>query len=261
MTYDKELAFAKALAQAAGDIIRRDFRIGVPGNIKQDGGFVTQADNMVNAMVIKEVAKTFPTHSVLGEEASNLHDGAEFVWVCDPIDGTLAYSFGLPTNVFSLVLVQKGIPQIGVVLDPHLQRLFWARQGQGAFLGKHKLRVNSTKLARSLIGYSGQRTKLVDTPQLHMSIEKSAYRIYSLGSVIYEAMMVTAGQLSAHIYPGANAHDTVASKLFIEAAGGRVTDFFGNDQLYDRPVQGIIASNGVVHDDLVAIVKATLLKT
>ncbi|MBI2175480.1 MAG: hypothetical protein HYU35_01990 [Parcubacteria group bacterium] len=41
----------------------------------------------------------------------------------------------------------------------------------------------------------------------------------------------------------------------MEEAGGKVTDFAGKEQRYDRNINGFIASNGLVHDKLVALVQ------
>lgn len=49
--------------------------------------------------------------------------------------------------------------------------------------------------------------------------------------------------------------DGAALKVIVEEAGGKVTDVFGNDQRYDRETKGFIASNGVIHDELVKIVR------
>jgi fructose-1,6-bisphosphatase/inositol monophosphatase family enzyme len=261
MSYQAELDFAKDLARQAGKINRKYFQIGVETTTKSDHTPVTRADTEINQLVIDEIAKKFPQHSVLGEEASNLHAGAEYTWVCDPIDGTIPYSIGLATNVFSLILTRKGVPVTGVVFDPHLDRLFWATKGEGAFVGNTRLKVNKLKLAEGIIGMSGRQSAVVDSPKFHMYIEQKAHRVMALSCCIYEGMLVTAGQLTAHVYPGLHAHDAVASKLFVEEAGGIVTDLYGNDQKYDEPVHGIIARNGVVQEELLAIARRSLLAT
>ena len=77
-------------------------------------------------------------------------------------------------------------------------------------------------------------------------------------SITYMASLVATGDCFATIFPGTNPHDTAAVKILIEEAGGKVTDLFGQDQRYDRPIKGHIASNGLIHDELVAIVKENL---
>lgn len=68
-------------------------------------------------------------------------------------------------------------------------------------------------------------------------------------------MLVATGQMAATVFPGAGAHDTASAKLIVEEAGGKVTDVFGNEQRYDQPVKGAIFSNGVIHSQLVVIVR------
>jgi fructose-1,6-bisphosphatase/inositol monophosphatase family enzyme len=44
----------------------------------------------------------------------------------------------------------------------------------------------------------------------------------------------------------------------VEEAGGKVTDMFGEDQRYDKKIKGCIISNGLVHEELAKIVRASL---
>ena len=64
------------------------------------------------------------------------------------------------------------------------------------------------------------------------------------------------GDFNFVLFPGTGHKncDIAAAKVIVEEAGGKVTDLFGNDQRYDRPINGAILSNGVIHDELVAIV-------
>ena len=60
---------------------------------------------------------------------------------------------------------------------------------------------------------------------------------------------------NALVYGGSKSGLMGAIADSVLQAGGKVTDLFGNDQRYDRPTKGFIASNGIVHDELVEIVK------
>lgn len=84
-------AFAEKIARKAGDIILHHFDTELESHIKDEDEVVTVADEEVNQMVIQEVDQTFPSHSVLGEEASN-DKKSDLVWVCDPIDGTIPFT-------------------------------------------------------------------------------------------------------------------------------------------------------------------------
>jgi fructose-1,6-bisphosphatase/inositol monophosphatase family enzyme len=261
---DQYLTFAKQLALQAGNIMLQHFQIGVPSQAKAHAGDtpVTIADTTINQMVIDKVQANYPTHAVLGEEQSLQVKNADYTWVCDPVDGTSAYSAGVPTNVFSLALVdaRDGQPVVAVLYDPYMKRLYHAIKGQGAFVNDQPLHVNDTAvLERANVGTSSRRSKVVDSRKLKAAIIARCYRQLSFNSVLYEAALVASGQIAAQVFVGSGAHDAVAAKLIVEEAGGKVTDIFGHEQRYDQDIQGAIISNGLVHDELVALAEAAKL--
>ena len=91
------LDFAQNLAFQAGEIMLKHFHSNVAQRQKNDETIVTIADEQINDLVIKEVEKTFPEHSTLGEEAS-AKKHSEFAWICDPINGTVPYAKGIPAQ-------------------------------------------------------------------------------------------------------------------------------------------------------------------
>ncbi|HEY5183829.1 MAG TPA: inositol monophosphatase family protein [Actinomycetes bacterium] len=94
--------FARSLAHQAGEIMRRYFRLGVTSRSKGDGTPVTAADEAINEHVMGQVKTHFPDDAVIGEEGSSPVGSSNRVWVCDPIDGTLPFTLGVPTSLFSL---------------------------------------------------------------------------------------------------------------------------------------------------------------
>lgn len=135
------LEFAKKLAYEAGDIMREYFQT-TDMVWKSDNTPVTQADTEINSRVIERIAAAYPEHSVIGEEESAVREGARYTWACDPVDGTMPYSHGLPISTFSLALCEDGKPVVGVVYDPFMDRLFWASVGGGAFCNDEAIHVN-----------------------------------------------------------------------------------------------------------------------
>jgi len=237
------------------------FQIGLATETKADNSPVTVADTAVNSMVIEEVHKHFPAHSVRGEEESTQQKDDEFVWVCDPIDGTIPYAHGIPTNVFSLALVQSGEPIAAVIYDPYMKRLFSAEKNKGATLNKSPAHVkNASSIKHETIGLSGppRLYAVTDDAVLLSAVRTAGARPIELGSAIYEAAMVAAGEFVGQIFAGRTAHDIAAVKLIVEEAGGKVTDLLGRDQRYDRPIYGAVVSNGRIHDDLLELIKPYL---
>lgn len=226
---------------------------------KTDGSAVTTTDRDINRMVIEAVKKDFPHYAIIGEEESHVPKQSLGTWVCDPIDGTLPYILGIPTCVFSLALLsKKGEPETAVVYDPFLERTYWASKGKGAFGdGNVPLKVNFTsRLDEAFIGNSGRSSEVIDGPKFKKYLYSHCYRPVVLHSVIYEAMLVASGKIAATILTGSAAHDAASAKLIVEEAGGKVTDLFGEEQRYDRPIRGAIISNGQIHDSIVELAKS-----
>src|SRR3989339_1076408 len=117
------LEFAKNLAKEAEEIALRYFSFKVENTWKEDNTPLTKADTEINDLVIKRVNEAFPEHSIYGEEQSELKENSKYIWVCDPIDGTMPFSNGSPIFTFSIALVDQssGLPILGVINDPVLK--------------------------------------------------------------------------------------------------------------------------------------------
>jgi len=252
------LDIAKRLADQAGGIMLQHFQVGVTNHLKpQEGNTpVTIADTTINKLVIEAIRKEYPTHAVIGEEESFGQENAPYVWVCDPIDGTSPYVMGVPTNVFSIAMVDSkdGQPVVAVVHDPYMKRTYWATKNGGAFMNGQPIHVNAIdQMDQANIGGSGKRSNDIRTAEYRGAIVDACFRPLIYGSIIYEAMLVASGQIAATVFPGFGCHDVVSAKLIVEEAGGKVTDVFGQDQRYDGTIKGAVISNGLLHEALVEL--------
>ena len=126
------LDFAIEIAHYAGDKIKSSFLKDKDLDYKSDRTVVTDVDKDINHYLIEKVKEKYPNHAVNGEEES-FNNSSNYVWVCDPIDGTGMFTAGMPVSVFSLALVIDGIPYVGVVYDPYLDMMYTAIKGEGAF--------------------------------------------------------------------------------------------------------------------------------
>ncbi len=112
---EEYLEFAKQIAIQAGKIMLRYFKEDNGANYKFDQTIVTKADTEINHHLVQQVKEKYPTHSVDGEEEQ--FGKSNYVWVCDPVDGTAMYARHIPVAVFSLALVIDGVPNVGVVYE------------------------------------------------------------------------------------------------------------------------------------------------
>ncbi|MDD5040400.1 MAG: hypothetical protein PHY34_04605 [Patescibacteria group bacterium] len=248
--------FAIKLAHKAGAIMRRHFSDEITKDIKPDTTFVTIADHAINSMVVREVKKRYPKYGIIAEEGGSANENADLIWMCDPLDGTLPYAHAIPTSTFSLALIFKGKPILGVLYDPFMNRLYSAELGKGATLNGKRLYVMK---ARSL---KGKVVGMVEWPTAEQRIRKFPERLMKIGgqplnvvSTAYFGMLVASGQLIANVFGGHRPWDVAAQKIIIEEAGGTVTDLDGNDQRYDRLTNGFVGSNGTVHTMILRLLK------
>lgn len=250
--YQQFYDVAMQIARVAGKCISANFSMDVITNWKADGTPLTKTDTDVNSMVIETIKKHFPTHSVMGEEESHEHGTQEYVWSCDPIDGTIPFSHGLPNSTFSLALVYKGDPIIAVVCEPFQKMFLSAIKGNGAYLNEtKKLTVNTYDSLESKVIHVDGLPK--DGNIFTKIIEKKAFACSYL-SCVYGAKQVATGHFVGSIFYGKNPWDVAAVKLIIEEAGGKCTSLTGIDQTYDKTIDGFVASNGILHTALLTMV-------
>ena len=255
----KYLKFAKDIAYKAGKIMIKYFEDNSEASYKLDQTIVTKADTEINQYLIKKVKETFPTHSVDGEEEQ--FGKSNYVWVCDPIDGTAMYARGIPVAVFSLALVIEGVPTIGVVYDPFTDSMYSAIKDKGAYKNDKKISVNNIELTDKKSVSNFDMWPKADY-NLYDSIKELGKKTYfvGVGSVIRACMCIATGDFNLAIFPGTTHKncDIAAAKVIVEASGGKVTDLFGNEQRYDRDINGAVISNGKVHDEVVTVLKTKL---
>ena len=256
---EEYLNFAKEIAYKAGEIMMKYFKGDNEASYKFDQTIVTKADTEINRYLVDKVKEKFPTHSVDGEEEK--FGKSNYVWVCDPVDGTAMYARHIPVAVFSLALVIDGKTEIGVVYDPFTDNLYSAIKGKGAYKKETRIRVNDTKLEgmKSVANFDMWPGAEYDLNEIIKELGKKTYFV-QLGSVIRACMCVAGGDFIFAIFPGTMHKncDIAAVKVIVEEAGGKVTNLFGEEQRYDCDIKGAIISNGIVHDELAQVMKKYL---
>jgi fructose-1,6-bisphosphatase/inositol monophosphatase family enzyme len=245
------------LAHSAGSIIKSSLKLGIARTWKADHTPVTVIDQQINDLVIATIHAHFPTHSILAEEGSDLTRSKEFVWVCDPLDGTFPFMHGIPVSTFTLALVQGGQPILGVICDPFTGRLFLAEKGQGATLNDRAIHASpTTTLNDASIGVIFWKGNMpIFTPLLAKLAERGG-KIFDLASVAYMDALLAAGEFAAVIFPGESAHDSAAAKIIVEEAGGVFTSLTGVVDRYDQPVHGhLAAGNREIYDQISSLLR------
>lgn len=253
------LEFAKSIAKEAEKIMKKYFVEDNGASYKLDSTIVTKADKEINDYLIKKVKEQYPRHSVDGEEKQ--FGKSDCKWVCDPVDGTAMYARHIPVAVFSLALVTKGIPVVGVVFDPFTNSLYYAAKGMGSYKNNQKIHVNNISLddMKSVSHYDMWPKSEYNLFPIIEQLGKKTYFI-SIGSIIRASMCVAAGEFNLALFPGTKHKncDIAAVKVIVEEAGGMVTDLLGNNQRYDQDITGAIISNKKVYKEVLKTIKEKL---
>lgn len=253
-----EWTTAVRAAKAAGDILMRYFRCKVTVQEKGVADLVTEADVKAERRIASVIREMFPEHAILGEEEQAGDTGAEYLWVVDPLDGTTNYAHGLPHFAVSIALLHHGKPQLGIVWNPVYEHLYSARLGGGAYLNGRPLRVSSeATMDKALIGtgFYYDRGAMMEATlgAIGDCFRQNIHGIRRFGTASLDLAHVADGHYGAYFEYQLSPWDFAAGQLLVTEAGGRVTDCNG-DALPLRKTT-ILASNGLLHDQMLAIVK------
>lgn len=259
INFEKELNFAKKLAKEAEGIALKYFGFETESTYKEDNTPLTIADTEINSLVIKRINEIYPEHSIYGEESSDKKENSKYIWVCDPIDGTMAFACGLPIFVFSIALVDQsnGLPVLGVINDPIMKNMYWASKDMGAFRNEVKIvvsKANTLKNTYASTMSSGRSIGFSHLPIIKTLLDEKC-EVMRYPSFIYGGIQVANGKYIGAVYYQRYGHDVAALKIITEEAGGKVTDLNGNERRYDENGIGCIVSNGILHKKLLEIVQ------
>ncbi|OQR86770.1 inositol monophosphatase [Achlya hypogyna] len=256
------LATAKEAARLAGKHMR--LHLGTQAETKSNkDDLVTVVDKQCQEIIASHVALKHPTHRLLGEEdvaagsaasraAIEAMDGAEWLWVVDPIDGTTNFVHARPASVVSIAVAFRGEVIVGVIYDPYRDELFSAHRGHGAYLNDVAIRVSTkeTSFEQALVGFGIGTKPSVRLPMLDVIhlFSNTCRGLRLQGAAALELAWTSCGRQTGFFELDLNSWDVAAGSLLVTEAGGTVTDSVG--AAFSLHTRHIVASNGLVHADL-----------
>ena len=248
--------FVIKLAKKAGAEIEKRFNRDRIVKVKQKSQIVTQADLIADKIIVSNLKKKFPGHSILSEESGRNSIKSDYLWVIDPLDGTTNYAIGSPLFAVSIALFFKSQPILAVAYAPALNELYLAEKNKGAYLNNKKIRVaKNNRFSQSFLTFChGSSQKDVKRAiKIYNKIKLNSLDSRQLGSAALELGFVAAGRTDCIIIPGANSWDVGAGILIAREAGGKVTDFKGKE--WNLNSKDMVASNGRIHGQLIKFLK------
>jgi myo-inositol-1(or 4)-monophosphatase len=254
-TYNNYLQEAVAAAWIAGRYQKSRFATSLDIEMKGDKNLVTEVDKESERLIVEHLLARFPGHDIVAEEGDYLQGGSPCRWIIDPVDGTTNYAHGYPWFCTSIGLELEGELVAGVIYNPVYDELFTATKGGGAQLNGTPLSVSHrAPLQNSLLGTGFPYDCATDPANNFanfIAFQKKARGIPRPGAAALDLAYVAAGRLDGFWELKLMPWDVAAGVLLVREAGGTVTTFDGS--AYDIFNDRIVASNGLIHDEMVAM--------
>lgn len=242
--------FMIELAQRSGEFIRPWFgNADLAVEVKGDASPVTAADRGAEELMRGLIAKKFPGHGIVGEEFGSEREGAEWVWVLDPIDGTKAFITGVPLWGTLIALKHQGQPVLGAIHQPVLGQLM-VGDGRATVLNGRAVRVRE---CANIEGATVLTSDPVANPHkyqngaAHDALLARA-RIARTWGDCYGYLLLAGGWADVMLDPVMNPWDIQALIPVVRGAGGVITDWHGGDPV---SADSIIAAGPGLHAQVV----------
>ena len=239
------VTIALRAAHKAGDIIAQGYEqldvLKVQN--KEANDYVTEIDKASERAIIASLKKTYPDHGFLGEESGHQPgegEGADYLWIIDPLDGTTNFIHGVPHFAVSIACVYRGKVEHAVVYNPISREEFTASRGKGAALNGRRIRVANRINLRGALLATGfpfrqdQMTGLDNYLSMFRSLIGLTSGIRRFGAASLDLAYVAAGRFDGFWEFGLKPWDMAAGILLIQEAGGLVGDFRGGHSHLDK---------------------------
>lgn len=254
MNLDIFLKEALKITLSSGDFILKQL-----GKIKVEfkgrRNIVTWVDKESERRIKDYLNKKFPQIPFLAEELNYNKDFKDLCWVVDPLDGTNNFAHSYPFFCVSCALIKGKEPVLGVVYDPLRKEMFWAKKKGGSFLNGKRIkssRVRKLKDALLCTGFYYEFEDKKDTNIDHfINFLYASQGVRRSGSAALDLCYVACGRLDGFWELYLNPWDTASGSLIVKEAGGRVSDFEGNN--FQVFLKEIVASNGLIHKKMLAV--------
>jgi len=225
---------------------------------KDESDFVTQTDIAIHNLLRKKLPQLLPGSVVISEEDEHASESLMGdVWIIDPLDGTSNYVYGTQHACVSIGRLRDGIPVEGIVINPFLKEMFFAKRGEGATLNGKAIHVaNVDRLEDAFIGFEAGPASKHTSERITRMMQECYIRsngIRMLGSSALDIVYVACGRFTAAYFDYLYPWDYAAGCLILEETGGRFSTLTGQTPSF-RGHDAFLASNGLIHEKVRSLI-------
>ena len=253
------LEVAREAALRAGVVLKKRFRKLCPSMIdeKAKNDFVTDVDRRAEGIIKDYIKSHFNDHNILAEESLAKRSSSPFLWIIDPLDGTLNYIHGLPNFAISIALEIEEELAVGLIYEPLRENIYSAIKGQGAFKNGKRIHVSRSNTLNTSLVATGFPFRIKDVIDAYLKVFKELFMhatgIRRCGSACLDLAYTAEGIFGGFFECSLSPWDVAAGTLLVKEAGGVVTDFDGGNQYLKTG--NIIAGSKGVHQEMLKIIQ------
>lgn len=242
--------FIVEIVKEAKDIIKQRIDENYDISIKNDNesDLVTEVDVEIEKFLVKRIKEKYPNDGFLTEESTVEMEDKEYIWIIDPIDGTMNFVYTLRDFAISVALYHNKVGEVGVIYDVMMDELFVAKKGEGATLNGIQIpQLEKTILRQSIVDVSlrtmvGLKNKGI-ADLVNMSNQILSHR--NLGSAALRIAHIATGRVHMYISDTLCIWDFGAGLILLDEVGayhnfqdvdvlkfdGKRVDFFGANNI------------------------------
>jgi myo-inositol-1(or 4)-monophosphatase len=253
---------AREAALIGGEILKKGFRQLKKDQVKLKGAgdFVTELDHRSEEAIIKRIRRSFPDHGIQAEESGIGGGESRYRWFIDPLDGTTNYVHGIPFFSVSIAVALDGEMIAGVVYDPVHNEVFRDAKEGGAYLNESPIRVSRKESLSDSFLASGFPWRSKQYLELYLDSFRVLFSesagVRRMGSAALDLSYTACGRFDGFWEMKLKPWDIAAGVLIVKEAGGRISDFIGEDQY--MTTGNLLASNPNIYPKMLQIVKKHL---
>jgi len=232
------LNFARKIAKECGKKLISGRKNINPSEWKLATNFKTEADDWCDHHIRQAIKNKYPTHGIISEENDPLVSTSEYLWVVDPLDGTIPYTFKTSNHYsVAIALVKNKKPLFGVVYAPELESNgkpieYFAITGKGAYANGKKIQcadinnLNHAFISNDLCKF--ERAKIYKYTKKLLADDGVGYITTYAGCA---AAMAQVAEGKSHGYFGLKLEpwDIAAASVICKEAGCDVKNINGED--------------------------------
>ena len=211
---------------------------GLKKEIKSDNTPVTNGDLEVNKIISIKIKELTPSIPIISEETSDnkfIKDLKNF-WLVDPIDGTYDYINNLDEFTINAGLILDKKPVAGLIYAPAKKRMFYSYGQDNAyeFTDGREIKIDGSRnFNKDNIKFVTYSNKI--KPEIQKFFDELNVREYTRMKSSLKFCVVATGEYDGYVAePRAFEWDIAAGHAILEASGGTITDFDGNEIFYGK---------------------------